>query len=168
MHSSDYGGSFPFFLSLWCHWIWFFCYESVPHTCALASGVLSCYKPISSVIIQKLYMIPALFHFCQMPPYREKVKLFSPRIREFLFYLHSFEYELFSFNDFISFCWPKGERQRFGSRQLTPQKAEILRDTAQNSYIHMPYTDSFQFVLYTCCNFNGLLCLRIWRFPSLL
>lgn len=107
-------------------------------------------------------------HFCQMPPYREKVKLFSPRIREFLFYLYSFEYELFSFNDFISFCWPKGERQRFGSRQLTPQKAEILRDTAQNSYIHMPYTDSFQFVLYTCCNFNGLLCLRIWRFPSLL
>lgn len=40
-------------------------------------------------------------HFCQMPPYREKVKLFSPRIREFLFYLQSFEYELFSFNDFL-------------------------------------------------------------------
>lgn len=46
----------------WCHWIWFFCYERFPHSCALVSGVLSCYKPISSVIFQKLDMIPALFH----------------------------------------------------------------------------------------------------------
>lgn len=46
----------------------------------------------------------------------------------------SFECELFSCNDFFSFCWPKGERQRFGSRLLTPQKAETLSDTAQNSY----------------------------------
>jgi len=31
--------------------------------------------------------------------------------------------------------------------------------------IHILYTDSLQFVLYTCYNFNGFLCLRIWRFP---
>lgn len=80
----------------WCHWIWFFCYERVPHSCALVSGVLSSCKPISSVIFQKLDMIPALFHLLlkdltsiKCHPTARRWNCFHHEWDNFFFHLHS-------------------------------------------------------------------------------
>lgn len=101
-------------------------------------------------------------YFCQMPSYREKVKLFSPRIISFSPAL-SFEWELFSFNDFFLFA---GLRKRDKDLSADSCLHKRPRYWVTQHRIHMLYTDSFQFVLYTCCNFNGFLCLRIYEdFP---